>query len=143
MRIEKNLTNHQLWNESYAGRIVPVVGDLGKPRFGLSEEQFTTLANNTDLIYHSGALVHWVYPYAQMKAVNVSATIACLRLACIGSTLAPVNFVSSTSIFDSATYMESPKAVLETDALRGFGGLSVGYRAEDERTRTAVVTPHG
>lgn len=100
-RIETNLKNNKLWQESYTSRIIPVVGDLAKPRLGLSDDEFTELGQVSDLIIHNGALVHWVYPYSQMKAINVTSTIECLRLGTIGPTLAPVHFVSSTSVFDS------------------------------------------
>ena len=67
----------------------------------MSDDEFTALGEVTDLIIHNGALVHWVYPYSQMKAINVTSTAECLRLGSIGKELAPVHFVSSTSVFDS------------------------------------------
>lgn len=100
-RIETNLKNNKLWAESYTSRIIPIVGDLALPRFGLSDDAFAELGKVTDLILHNGALVHWVYPYSQMKAINVSSTVECLRLGTLGPTLAPVHFVSSTSVLDS------------------------------------------
>lgn len=35
-----------------------------------------------DIIVHNGALVHWVYPYAKLKPMNVDSTVELLRLAC-------------------------------------------------------------
>ena len=56
---------------------------------------------DVDLIIHNGAMVHWVYPYSQMKAINVTSTAECLRLGSVGKELSPVHFISSTSVFDS------------------------------------------
>eukprot|EP00040_Diaphanoeca_grandis_P023592 m.128593 g.128593 ORF g.128593 m.128593 type:complete len:1288 (+) comp29345_c3_seq1:30-3893(+) len=126
-RVEKNLKNHLLWKPTYASRIVVVVGDLAKPLFGLTQTQFQELADRTDIIYHNGAVVHWVYPYSKMKATNVQSTVECLRLATMGETLASTHFVSSTSVFDSAYYMERAGPVLESESLEGIEGLTVGY----------------
>lgn len=38
-------------------RIVPVVGDLGTRKFGLSAERFKELCEVIEVVYHCGALV--------------------------------------------------------------------------------------
>ena len=125
-RLATNLRNHLLWSEAYAPRIVPVVGDLGKPLFGLPAAEFAALAEAADAIYHNGAMVHWVYPYSKLKPMNVGGTAECLRLATAGSTVASVFFVSSTSVFDGSHYAQFTE-VPEDDALEGGGTLTVGY----------------
>lgn len=126
-RLSKNLKDHQVWNDAYAPRIVAVVGDLSKKYFGLPEAKFQEMADQTDLIIHNGAMVHWVYPYSKLKPMNVGGTVECLRLATCGTELASVHFVSSTSVFDSAHYMGRSELVSEDDPLDGGAGLSVGY----------------
>lgn len=126
-RLEKNLKNHLLWDEANSSRIAAIVGDLSKPGLGIDSARFDDLSESTDLIVHNGAVVHWVYPYAKLKAANVLSTIECLRLATRGKTLASVHFVSSTSVFDSNYYMDRNQSVLESEDLDGFSGLSVGY----------------
>ena len=71
--------------------------------------------------------VHWVYPFERLKAINVTSTVDCLRLATLGPALIPVNFVSSTSVFDCDHYILRSERVREDDDLAGGTGLTVGY----------------
>jgi FlaA1/EpsC-like NDP-sugar epimerase len=79
--LRQRLQFYALWNQSFESRIVPLVGDLEQPRFGLSETQFRTLAESADVIYHCGADVNLLYPYKRLKAVNVLGTQEVLHLA--------------------------------------------------------------
>ena len=54
-RIRSTLTDYGLWEESFGGRILPVLGALDRPRLGLSRPQWQHLAAMVDVIYHSGA----------------------------------------------------------------------------------------
>ncbi|WKZ47158.1 MAG: amino acid adenylation domain-containing protein [Anaerolineales bacterium] len=99
-RLKRNLNSYQLWDESLAQRIKPVLGDLGSPRLGLSDETFDELANQIDAIIHNGAMVNFVYPYAAHKAANVLGTQEILRLASRAK-LKPVHHVSTLSILYS------------------------------------------
>jgi hypothetical protein len=100
LRLRRNLELYQLWDESFAHRIKPVLGDLGEPRLGISEEEFERLADQMDVIYHNGAMVNFVYPYRVHKAANVLGTQEVLRLAS-RTRLKPVHFVSTLSILYS------------------------------------------
>jgi len=127
-RLKTNLVNHHIWDEAFASRIVPVLGDLGKPQLGLSTADFAKLAQQVESIVHNGATVHWVYPYLKLKATNVDSTKELLRLSAMAPKLIPVHFVSSTSVFDSEYYMNSGEnKVNESDTLEGGKGLTVGY----------------
>ena len=126
-RLQNNMTNHQVWKPAYAPRIVAVTGDLSAEYFGLSKDAFLTMAEQTDVIIHNGAMVHWVYPYSKLKPMNVGGTVECLRLATMGKDLASMHFVSSTSVFDSPHYDNSMVKVSEDDQLDGGPGLTVGY----------------
>ena len=55
-RLKANLLNHHIWDDAFESRIVPVLGDLGKPRFGLSEVDFKKLTV-VESIIHNGATV--------------------------------------------------------------------------------------
>ncbi len=96
--IEANLRRYGLWRPELAERIAPVAGDLGRPLFGLDEADFDALASEVDLIFHPGAVVNLVYPYAELKAPNVDGTREVLRLACRHRTK-PVHHVSTNGIF--------------------------------------------
>lgn len=55
-------------------RVVPLPGDLTLPRLGLSPGEFRDLAGGTDVIYHAGAAVNFIYPYEELRAANVTGT---------------------------------------------------------------------
>jgi amino acid adenylation domain-containing protein/thioester reductase-like protein len=97
-RLQTTLEQYHLWQPSLRARIVPVVGDLAQPRFGLSAPQFQQLAEQVDLIYHNGAWVNFLYAYATVKAANVLGTQEVLRLAGLVKTK-PVHYVSTISVF--------------------------------------------
>ena len=57
--------------ESYVNaRLIPVPGSLTEHRFGLSEERFSCLAKNTDLIVNSAASVNFREPVDQALEIN-------------------------------------------------------------------------
>ncbi|TCB90083.1 SDR family NAD(P)-dependent oxidoreductase [Micromonospora zingiberis] len=80
------------------GRVVPVVGDLAADRLGLTPGVFDTLARDIDVVYHAGATVNWLQPYAALRAPNVDGTREVLRLAAAHRTV-PVHHVSTTGVF--------------------------------------------
>lgn len=94
-RIEAALRHYRLRRPSARPRIVPVLGDLTKPRFGLREAEFRRLCG-VDAIVHNGARVNHIEPYARLRAANVTGTRTVLRLALTRGV--PVHFVSTTSV---------------------------------------------
>jgi amino acid adenylation domain-containing protein/thioester reductase-like protein len=99
-RLKRNLEAYLLWDDSFAERIKPALGDLGEPGLGLDDETSGWLAEYIDVIYHNGAMVNFVYPYRAHKASNVLGTQEVLRLAS-QRRLKPVHFVSTLSILYS------------------------------------------
>ncbi|MGV3768615.1 MAG: carboxylic acid reductase [Sphingobium phenoxybenzoativorans] len=77
-----------------AGRLEVIAGDLAEPRLGLSDPDWSRLADTVDLIVHPGALVNHVLPYAQMFAANVAGTAELIRLAVTGR-MKPIHNVST------------------------------------------------
>ncbi|WP_017623635.1 SDR family oxidoreductase, partial [Nocardiopsis chromatogenes] len=77
-------------------RVVP--GDLGEPGLGLDPATADRLAREADAVFHIGAHVNWLYPYARLKATNVAATEEVLRIAARHRTV-PVHYVSSTGVY--------------------------------------------
>ncbi len=106
-------------------RIVPVLGDLSQPLLGVSEQQFRELAAEIDLIYHSGAFVNLIYPYAALRAANVLGTQEILRLAS-QIKVKPVHFISTLDVFQSPHYV-GMEVILEQDDLACGAELSDGY----------------
>ena len=96
-RIRTNLETYHLWNKTLESRIIPVVGDLKLPLFGLTEAAFAELANTVDVIYHCGSKLSYIAPYEFLKSANVGGTHEALRLATQVRTK-PLHYVSSIGI---------------------------------------------
>ncbi|WP_217917240.1 MULTISPECIES: amino acid adenylation domain-containing protein [unclassified Myxococcus] len=111
-RVRATMHQYLVWDEAYAERIRPLVGDLGKPRLGLSREEWERLGLELDSIYHNGALVNFVYPYSALRGPNVHGTQEVLRLAC-QHRLKAVHYVSTIDVL-LATHM--PRPFMEDDA---------------------------
>jgi thioester reductase-like protein len=102
-RLIRNLNLYFLWDDSFADRIKPVLGDLGEYQLGLSNETFAALAEQIDWIYHNGAMVNFVHPYQSHKAANALGTQEILRLASL-TRLKPVHHVSTLSIMHNGQH---------------------------------------
>ncbi|PSB21959.1 phenylalanine racemase [Phormidesmis priestleyi ULC007] len=124
-RLRKSLERYELWQDTFGSRIIPVLGDLSQPLFGLSESQFRELADRVDVIYHSGAYVNLVYPYTALRNANVLGTQEVLRLATQTRTL-PVHYISTIDVFHSSEYEEAT-FISETDQLLSCDGYTEGY----------------
>jgi amino acid adenylation domain-containing protein/thioester reductase-like protein len=124
-RIKDKLVSHALWQETFSPRLVPVIGDLSKPLFGLEEQQFCQLANQIEAIYHCGALVNFVYPYSALKPTNVLGTQEVLRLA-VKAPFKPVHYISSLSVFDSFNNFDG-RTIQEEDWYHEPEKLFSGY----------------
>ena len=109
-RIRTSLSKYQLWNESFAQRLVVVPGDLAKPQLGLDATQWNELAESIDVIYHNGARVNFVYPYSKVREPNVEGTKTILRLAST-SRIKAVHHVSTIDVLQ--TVMRRPLREVE------------------------------
>ena len=104
-RLRRNMAGYDLWQEAFAARVVALPGDLGRPLFGLPQEQFQELAGQIDVIMHNGALVNFIHDYQEHKAANVLGTQEVLRLAA-QERLKAVHFVSTLSVFHTGAHDE-------------------------------------
>lgn len=115
-RLQATFTKYGLPVASLKGRALPVPGNLSQPRFGLSQAQFARLANQVDMIYHSGATVNFVKPYSALESENVLGTREILQLASQGQ-LTPVNYISTVGVFGAIAYFTGQSIVYEDDDL--------------------------
>lgn len=134
-RLRKTGKTFGIWDESWVTHIEIVLGDLAKPHFGLDDAAWTHLADTIDVIIHNGALVHWVYPYSQLREANVISSINVLNLAGVGKPKF-FSFVSSTSVLDTDHFVDDSDeltsrgfaGIPESDDLSGSAtGLGTGY----------------
>ncbi len=124
-KLSRELASYGLWDAALAARIQPLIGDLAEPSLGLSEPAFTELAGAVDVIYHNGAGVNFLAPYAALAAANVRGTREILRLACTGAAK-PLHYVSTVAVLDSAAHAGAGP-VAEDDPLGDCRGLRGGY----------------
>jgi amino acid adenylation domain-containing protein/thioester reductase-like protein len=106
-------------------RVVPLPGDLAAPRLGLSPGEFRELARSTDVIYHAGAIVNFIYPYEELRAANVAGTRELIRLASLDRGI-PVHYVSTTAVLAGLGVM-GVREVTEDTPLAHADRLRVGY----------------
>lgn len=123
-RILEGFDTYSIDVGEYIHRLEFLVGDLSLKHFGLSDEHWSELAEQVDVIYHNGALVNFVYPYSALKSTNVGGTQTILELACT-SRLKSVQYISTV---DTLLATHSPRPFIEDDApLRSAVGVPAGY----------------
>jgi thioester reductase-like protein len=106
-------------------RVVPLPGDLAAPRLGLSPGEFRELARSTDIIYHAGAIVNFIYPYEELRAANVTGTREVIRLAGLVRAI-PVHYVSTTAVL-AGLGVAGLREATEDTPLAHADRLRVGY----------------
>ena len=124
-QLQRCLSSYQLWHPDMASRLISVPGDLRQARLGWSESQFQTLATQIDCIYHNGAQVHHISPYAQLKAANVGGTLEIIKLACYGQ-VKPLHYTSTLSVLPPAPLPDRAK-IYEQDDLSQYPVPAGGY----------------
>jgi thioester reductase-like protein len=106
----------------FEARVIPICGDLGQPKLGLTQDVWDFLANEIDSVFHNGATVNYLFNYDRMRDANVQGTNEVLRLAFEGRPK-DLNYVSTTFIFGWAV-----KSVLyETNGNENMELLDFGY----------------
>jgi thioester reductase-like protein len=124
-RIESALRHYKVWKPACQSRIRPLAGDLGQPKLGLSQDIFGGLAQTVDAIFHNGAAVNFIQPYAELKPSNVNGTHEVLRLAASGRAKA-VHHVSTVSVFPS-DHRAADGSIREDEMPADPAGLRLGY----------------
>jgi thioester reductase-like protein len=94
-RLEGSLTKIGRWEPRFAGRLIPVLGDLTLPRFGLEERAFDELGASIGVIHHLGAKVDWLLPYEKLRDSNVRPLQELFELARRASPRARIEFDST------------------------------------------------
>ena len=108
--------------QMFEARVVPICGDLGLPRLGLTPDVWDFLAAEMDTVFHNGATVNYLFNYDRMREANVIGTNEVLRLAFEGRAK-EFNYVSTTFVFGWAV----KSVLLETDFNKNMELLDFGY----------------
>lgn len=134
-RLKTTGLTYGIWDDAWASKVEVVLGDLSQAKFGVGDAKWAELTSTIDVIIHNGALVHWVYPYSQLRDANVIGTINVLNLAGEGKPKY-FSFVSSTSALDTDHFVhlsdelvaQGKAGIPESDNLQGSAqGLGTGY----------------
>ncbi|PCI24560.1 MAG: polyketide synthase [SAR324 cluster bacterium] len=126
-RLQRHLKSYSIWTDSFNSRIFPIIGDLAKPLFGLSTQEFDQLSQTIDLIYHNGAQISFIRPYKALKATNVLGTHEIIRLAGLNKTK-PVHFISTLAVFFNQSSTTANALISETEIPKYDAGLKGGYK---------------
>lgn len=88
----------EVLGESYSEQIEIFCSDLTKERLGLSEQEYTNLANRATHILHAAASVRFTLPLEEARQYNVKTTENTLNFAKMCPNLARFGFVSTALI---------------------------------------------
>lgn len=123
-RIVANMKHYRCWKDKFALHLQAVTGALDLPLLGMDEDVYEDLSRRIDAVYHNGAVLNFLFPYAYMKDANVEGTRECLRFACQGRPKY-FHYVSSYSVYDNPSHLG--KTVYENDPLVSGEGFTLGY----------------
>ena len=90
----------------------------------MSDDQFYLLCSECDLIFHSGALVNFIYNFSKLKAPNIDGTKTVIELAA-KIKIKPIHYVSSVGIYPCSFAYER-KIFIEDDNIGEFTDVLVG-----------------
>ncbi|MBL9105284.1 MAG: amino acid adenylation domain-containing protein [Myxococcales bacterium] len=130
-RLLSALARRGVWHDGFAGRLHIVVGDLERRRFGLAPAEFDALAAAVDVVFHCGAHVNYVQPYAAHRAANVAGTAEAIRFAAAGK-IKPLHHVSSIAVFGPSGFFGGKPRVHEDDDIGEhlqYLPFDIGYSA--------------
>lgn len=124
--LQKSMEANKLKAELLASeRLKVVVGDLSKPRLGLSATQYDDIAKKVGIIYHCGALVHHIYNYEKLRGANVLGTLEIIKFAA-SYKLKAIHYVSTLSAADCDANSAIPEKFPPAGGAQRFG-LKGGY----------------
>lgn len=79
-------------------RVSAVPGDVGAPRFGLSENDWTGLGLRIDTVVHAAATVGHATDYADLRSVNVLGTMTVIEFASSGPLSKSLHYLSGAGV---------------------------------------------
>ncbi|KAM9996377.1 hypothetical protein ACTFIY_002565 [Dictyostelium cf. discoideum] len=131
--IINNLKHHKVYdqlNQFQLSKIVPVIGDLAKVRLGLSDKDYSLIANNANLIINSGADLNLESDYNSNKPVNVDGIVEIIKLSIsdhINGIQKPIVNFSTFTVFinQSLNGEEFDESILPS--LDNIDNLPAGY----------------
>lgn len=136
-RVKQTCQAYGIWSESWQSQLECVVGDLQEAAYlGMSEDDYTRITNEADVVIHNGAIVHWLKPFSVLKAANVLSTLSAIKLCATGKPK-KMAFVSSTSALDADYYVELSEKIIAS------GGAGISESDRMDGSRQGLTTGYG
>jgi amino acid adenylation domain-containing protein/thioester reductase-like protein len=107
-----------------AERVQPIPGDLERQRLEMERGAWERLSERVDAVYHCGALVNVVLPYAALRPANVLGTREVLRF-CASGRGKRLHYASTLSVFVASDRNRGRLA--ECDTLSATRWVHGGY----------------
>jgi amino acid adenylation domain-containing protein/thioester reductase-like protein len=124
-RLMSNVEHFELQNDiSLANRrIIVIASDIGFDRFGIPKEQYNSLAEKVDTIYHCGAQVNTMASYTTLRNSNVQGTLEIIKFATYKKDKC-IHYISTLS----SAYIKNEEGDFTEDFPTGEDpGLTGGY----------------
>ncbi|MFI5685174.1 thioester reductase domain-containing protein [Streptomyces sp. NPDC051636] len=131
-RLGEQLRSYRLpWSSEVRRRVTVLPGDIRRPRLGLSEELWHTLAHELDSVVGVAAAVDFLRGYHSLRSSNVLGALTLAELAATGRPK-PLHHISSIAVFNEVGIT----SMGEDDPLAHVDRLVSGY---DQSKWTAEV----
>ncbi|MGW0966444.1 thioester reductase domain-containing protein [Streptomyces sp. NPDC002516] len=122
-RLGAALKGHRLpWSSEIRRRITVLPGDIRRPRLGLSDDLWNTLARELDSIVGVAAAVDFLRGYRSLRQSNVIGALTLAELAATGPPK-PLHHISSIAVFNEVGIT----SMGEDDPLAHVDRLVAGY----------------
>ncbi|XP_065203890.1 linear gramicidin synthase subunit D-like [Planococcus citri] len=129
--------NRMPWPKHNVDRIIPLVGDFSQQFLKLSQQEYTKLTKEIEIVYHLGANVSYLPPYQILKPTNIDGTQHIIKFATT-SKLKYLIACSTVSVFSFAHLFTGKVRTYEDDDLdqnlpgicRDLGYVQSKYVAE-------------
>lgn len=122
-RLGEALKGYRLpWSAEVRRRVTVLPGDIRRPRLGLSEERWQTLARELDSVVGVAAAVDFLRGYHSLRSGNVLGALTLAELAATGRPK-PLHHISSIAVFNQVGIT----AMGEDDPLAHADRLISGY----------------
>ncbi|MGW1915754.1 thioester reductase domain-containing protein [Streptomyces sp. NPDC002076] len=122
-RLGEALRSYRLpWSSEVRRRVTVLPGDIRRPRLGLSDELWHTLAHELDSVVGVAAAVDFLRGYQSLRASNVLGALTLAELAATGRPK-PLHHISSIAVFNEVGIT----SMGEDDPLAHVDRLVSGY----------------
>ncbi|EGC30911.1 hypothetical protein DICPUDRAFT_157296 [Dictyostelium purpureum] len=126
--IINNLKYHQLYDsltKQEISKIITIIGDISNENFGLSNENYTILSKEVDIIINSAADLNLQSNYKESKIVNINSIKEFLKLSVSSEIQKPIVHFSSFSVFFNQSL--NGEEFDEDKIMPKFDNTSIGY----------------